>query len=114
VLSRSKGPTGLQGYAVTREGAARLMYHIGVTKVSNAVDLDVMWLCYHRRLRCLEVSPALIGLYIGPGPASKISDNNPADWVPESENPIGSQSVKAMMKHRLDVKSEMSVLNSEV
>ena len=101
MLSRSKGPTGLQGYAVTREGAARLMYLIGVNNVIAPVDIQVMWLCHWRRLRCLEVNPALIGLYVAPGPVSKISDNNP-NWVPESKNPIGSLSAKALMNYWLD------------
>ena len=80
MLSRSKGPTGLQGYAVTREGAARLLYLIGVVGVARPVDLEVRWLCYWRHLSCLEVTPPLIGLYVGEGPPSKISDNNSPEW----------------------------------
>lgn len=78
------------------------MHLIGVNNVTHAVDIEVMWFCYWRRLRCLEVNPALIGMYIVPGSGSKISDNNAPGWEPESENPIGPQSVKAMMSDRLD------------
>ena len=102
MLSRSKGPTGTLGYAVTREGAARLLYLIGVLGLTLPVDLEIMWLCYWHRLRCLEVSPPLIGLYIEPGYGSKASDISSIYSLPEFENPIGPMSVKARMRLRFD------------
>lgn len=75
---------------------------MGVKKLDNPVDVELMWNCYYRRLQCIEVSPALIGSYVAKGHASKISDNNPPDWVPEKNNPMGRWSVKARMNYRLD------------
>ena len=101
MLSRAKAPTCLQGYAVTRQGAARLLYQIGVEEIDAAVDLEVLWHCHWGQLRCLEVNPALIGKYRPRGPGWKMSDNEFKEDVTEVENPLGSQSVKAMMKHML-------------
>ena len=102
VLSRAKGPTCTRGYAVTREGAARLLYQIGVDVVSAEVDLEIMWHCEDKELRSLEVNPALIAEYRAAGPFSKVSDINDYDGTStEVENPIGSRSVKSLMHQRL-------------
>ena len=104
VLSRTKGPTCTMGYALTSEGAARLLYQIGVDMVSDPVDLEIMWHCEWRLLRALEVNPALVGLYRSPGPTFKQSDINTSKngRQGELENPIGPLSVKAIMGSRLE------------
>ena len=109
LLTRAKGPTGTQGYAVTREGAARLMYQIGFDTVSEPVDLEIMWHCQHRLLRTLEVNPALFGPYSPKGPALKQSDINTAETSPEAEldNRMGTQSVKALMGARFYNKTDI-------
>jgi hypothetical protein len=90
------------GYALTQQGAARLLYQIGVDDVSAPVDLEIMWHCEWRLLRALEVNPALFGLYRAPGPTWRQSDINPSQngQDGELENPMGPLSVKAIMGSR--------------
>src|SRR5208282_3922018 len=89
VLSRAKGPTCTQGYAVTWEGARRLLFQIGIEPVDAPVDLEIMGHCSWGQLRCLEVNPTLFGYYRGEGPGTKMSDNEPREGVTPVENPMG-------------------------
>jgi len=101
VLTRAKGPGCTQGYAVTREGAARLMFMRGLQWLGDPIDLEIMWLCHWLNIRCLEVSPVLVGIYVRDNePGNRISDNDD-NWRPEKLNPIGPHSVKAVMNRKL-------------
>jgi hypothetical protein len=99
------------GYAVTNIGAQKLMFHLSLGPISNAVDIEIARMCVRRTIRCLEVNPPLIGLFRPGGSIIKDSDNfdkndgmSDADrrkWKTARENPMGERSVKSIMEQIL-------------
>jgi len=87
------------GYALTLLGAQKLMYRYSLSFLGNPLDIEIMIACKERTLRCLEVNPALIGVYREPGSASsKASDIDMGQGQNTGENPMGPRSVKALMR----------------
>lgn len=101
VLSRAKGPVCTMGYAVTHQGAQRLLYKFSVERMAGPIDIEIMFACAERSLRCLAVNPTLIGVYRAPGPSRKVSDINvltDPNAVQDGENPMGLRSVKSLLR----------------
>jgi hypothetical protein len=101
VLSRAKGPVCIMAYAVTHQGAQRLLYKSSVEKLSGPADVEIMVACIEKSIRCLTVNPALMGVYRAPGPSRKISDIN-LSTDPNAQqggyNPMGPRSAKSMLR----------------
>ncbi|KAI9374715.1 hypothetical protein BJX61DRAFT_540519 [Aspergillus egyptiacus] len=72
------------GYAVTQQGARRILAALSLDRLDGAVDNAMSDLCAgagsssdrRRRLRCFAPFPNLIGTYRAAGPASRDSDIN--------------------------------------
>jgi len=91
------------GYALTLLGAQKLMYRYSLGFLGSPLDIEIMIACTERTLRCLEVNPALIGVYREPGSATlKVSDIDTGQGRHPGENPMGPQSVKALMRSLYD------------
>jgi hypothetical protein len=87
------------GYALTHEGAQRLLYKYSVKQMSGPIDIEIMVGCEGRSIRCLEVNPALIGVFREAGPSKKLSDIDTSGsdaWVPR-DNPMGDRSAKSLL-----------------
>ncbi|KAL5691837.1 hypothetical protein EMGR_006520 [Emarellia grisea] len=71
------------GYAVTREGAKKILAALSVDRLDCAVDNAMSDLCAgtngRRQLKCFATFPNLIGTYRHAGPASRDSDINGGD-----------------------------------
>jgi hypothetical protein len=100
VLSNAKFPICTMGYAVTRHGAARLLYNFGVDHLDAPIDIEIGAACSSGILRCLEVNPALVGVYRAEGTGTKNSDiavlPPDSEEVMPTENFMGEHSVRAM------------------
>lgn len=101
VLSRAKGPVCTMGYAVTLQGAQRLLYKFSLERMSGPIDIEIMIACAERSLQCLAVNPTLIGVYRAPGPSRKYSDievSMDPNALQDGENPMGPRSVKSLLR----------------
>jgi hypothetical protein len=100
VVSNAKFPICAMGYAVTRHGAARLLYNFGVDHLDAPIDIEIGAACSSGVLRCLEVNPALVGVYRAEGTGKKNSDiavlPDSAEEIMPTENFMGEPSVRAM------------------
>lgn len=71
------------GYAVTRQGAQKILAALSVDHLNCAVDNAMSDLCAgtngRRKLKCFATFPNLIGTYKHAGPASRHSDISPGD-----------------------------------
>ena len=101
-MSRAKGPVCILGYAVTQEGAQRLLYKYSLERMAGPLDVELMVGCASGTIRCLAVNPNLVGVYRAPGPLLKVSDIDvPSDSknVQHSgENPMGERSVQSLLR----------------
>lgn len=91
------------GYGITQEGAQRLLYKFGLERMAGPLDIEIMVACGDRTIRCLEINPALIGVYREPGPAGKVSDIQEmadANAYHGGDNPMGQRSVKSMLRQK--------------
>jgi hypothetical protein len=87
------------GYALTHEGAQRLLYKYSVKQMSGPIDIEIMVGCEGKSIRCLEVNPALIGVFREAGPSKKLSDIDTSGsdtWLPR-DNPMGDRSAKSLL-----------------
>ena len=89
------------GYALTHEGAKRLLYKYSVKQMGGAIDVEIMLGCEGRTINCMEVNPALIGVFREAGPKVKWSDIDKTDagseeWMPR-HNPMGDRSAKSLL-----------------
>jgi len=103
VLSRGKQPICIMGYGVTLEGAQRLLYHFSLDRLGGPLDVEIMVACDNRSLRCLEVNPALIGVYRAPGPWGKVSDimaSTDPHAIHDGDNPMGPRSVQRQIRDK--------------
>jgi hypothetical protein len=99
VISRGVKPICIMGYGLTLLGAEKLLHRFNVESLKGPLDIEMMVACDERTLRCLEVNPALIGVYRAAGPASKNSDiAKSGDGQTGEDNPMGPRSVRALMK----------------
>src|ERR1700684_3493636 len=93
-------PVCIMGYGLTLLGAKKLLHRFNIESLKGPLDIEMMVACDEQTLRCLEVNPALIGVYRAAGPASKNSDIDIAkpDSQSKEANPMGPRSVRALMK----------------
>jgi hypothetical protein len=97
------------GYALTHEGAKRLLYKYSVKQMGGPIDIEIMLGCEGRTIQCLEVNPALIGLFREAGPRMKWSDidnTTPEEWMPR-DNPMGDRSAKSLLGDFFDGRVEV-------
>lgn len=97
------------GYAVTLEGAQRLLYKFSLERLGGPVDVEIMVACDDRSLRCLEVNPALIGVFRSRGPWAKVSDimeNSDPNAIHDEDNPIGRHSIQRKIREKWGQKPE--------
>lgn len=76
--------------------------------MSGAIDVEIMVGCEGRTLRCLEVNPAMIGVFREAGPSKKLSDIDTSGsdtWLPRN-NPMGDRSAKSLLGDIFDTHVE--------
>src|SRR5271170_1520899 len=69
VISRGIKPICIMGYGLTLRGAEKLLHRFTVESLGSPLDIEIMIACDEQTLRCLEVNPALVGVYRAAGPA---------------------------------------------
>jgi hypothetical protein len=80
-----------------------MLYKFGLERMAGPLDIEVMVACGDRTIRCLEVNPALIGVYREPGPWGKVSDiagGVDVNAHHEGDSPMGQRSVKSMLRKK--------------
>jgi hypothetical protein len=109
VLSRAYKPVCIMGYAVTLKGAERLLYKFGLKNLAGPLDIEIMCACDDRSLSCLEINPALVGVYRSGGASGKVSDIDISS-EPEAPSPLyapmGVRSAKSMLRKTFDSSPE--------
>ncbi|KAI9738288.1 MAG: hypothetical protein M1834_008786 [Cirrosporium novae-zelandiae] len=76
IIYRASGGVCLYAYALSFQGAQKLLYHLSVKPFSNAVDLGLLDMCNDdsRDFKCISVFPQIIGDHKAAGPTDRDSD----------------------------------------
>ncbi|KAI1614529.1 hypothetical protein EDD36DRAFT_230957 [Exophiala viscosa] len=76
IVFNSGGAVCTAGYAVSQQGARKILYHMSMVPFNNAIDWGYAELCKDKRynFNCVSVFPQLIGVSRPTGNSSKWSD----------------------------------------
>lgn len=99
VVARSRVNTCTLGYGISRPGARRMLYELGVHKISGTTDMMFRSVCDgvdgRDLMTCLSPQPALFNHHRPAGPKSSWSDINNPDEQDQSWNDVpGSTNIR--------------------
>ncbi|KAM3066430.1 hypothetical protein ACMFMG_012071 [Clarireedia jacksonii] len=100
VLHRSDYPLSTLAYAVTYEGAQRILYHLSVDGLPYEFDTSLADTC-RSYMNCFSVTPGIFHEYLPPGTKGKDSDNREKEEGKRTK-PLYSQNIDISIRESID------------